>query len=444
MPPVWDEAGTVLITGGTGGLGSELARHLVEQRGVRHLLLASRRGPDAPGAVELAAELVAHGAQVQIRACDIADRDALAGLLAAIPAEHPLTAVVHTAGVLDDGVVGSLTRERLDTVLRPKVDAAWNLHELTKDLDLAAFVLYSSISGVMGGAGQANYAAANTFLDALAQHRWSQGLAATSLAWGLWEKASGMTDALSDAHLERIASSSGLLAITLEQGMAMFDAATASDEPLVVPVGIRASTVGALAEVPAILRSLVRTPRHTAAAAGVTITQELAEMDDVARRRFLLNLVRSEAAAVLAYTSRDAIGAGQEFRELGFDSLTAVELSNRLTAATGLRLPATLVFDYPTPTVLAQRLAADLVGDGVAPTGPSVLTELDRMEVAMLASDPDDVTRAGVTMRLRRLLAQWSGSNATEEGTVTQRIQSASTDEVFDFIDRELGRLEDH
>ncbi|MGO4759034.1 beta-ketoacyl reductase, partial [Streptomyces sp. 2MCAF27] len=221
--------GTVLITGGTDGLGAELARHLVTRRGHRHLLLAGRRGLAAPGAVELRDELIAHGAEVTVAACDLSERAATAELLAAVPAGHPLTAVVHTAGVLDDGVIGSLTPERLDTVLRPKVDAAWHLHELTRDLDLAAFVCYSSVSGVMGTAGQANYAAGNVFLDALAQHRRAHGLPAISLAWGAWAQGMGMTSTLSDDEMRRI-SEAGMPPLSVERGLALFDAATACDE----------------------------------------------------------------------------------------------------------------------------------------------------------------------------------------------------------------------
>ncbi|MCW2871254.1 type I polyketide synthase, partial [Actinacidiphila oryziradicis] len=189
----WNPEGTVLVTGGTGALGALLARHLVTRRGVRHMVLASRSGEAAPGASELRDELTALGTDVTIATADAADRDALAGVIAGIPAAHPLTAVVHTAGVVDDGVVGSLTPDRLDTVLRPKADGAWHLHELTRDLDLDAFVLYSSVAGVLGSPGQASYAAANTFLDALAAHRHAQGLPAQSLAWGQWEQASGIT-----------------------------------------------------------------------------------------------------------------------------------------------------------------------------------------------------------------------------------------------------------
>jgi NAD(P)-dependent dehydrogenase (short-subunit alcohol dehydrogenase family)/acyl carrier protein len=367
MPRVWDEAGTVLITGGTGGLGGELARHLVVERGVRHLLLASRRGPDAPGAAGLAAELVAHGAHVQISSCDIADRDALAGLLAQIPAEHPLTAVVHTAGVLDDAVVGSLTRERLDTVLRPKVDAAWNLHDLTKDLDLAGFVLYSSIAGVMGGAGQGNYAAANTFLDALAQHRRSQGLSATSLAWGLWEQASGMAGTLSDADIARI-TSAGPSAITLKQGMAMFDAATASDEALVVAVRGTSTTARTAGEVPALLRGLVRSTRKTAAGGAEVSAAFLADrlrgLEPAEQESVLRQLVVDYAATILGHDNSAAVDPERDFLESGFDSLTAIELRNKLAEAIGMRLPSTVIFDNKQPAQLARWLLDELVTNG--------------------------------------------------------------------------------
>jgi acyl transferase domain-containing protein/acyl carrier protein len=441
----WDPDGTVLITGGTGGLGRQLARHVVAERGVRHLLLASRRGPEAPGADELRADLIDLGAEVTIVACDTADREAVANLLGQVHTGHPLTAVVHTAGVLDDGVLGSLTAERLATVARPKADGAWHLHELTKDSDLAAFVLFSSVAGVMGSPGQGNYAAANSFLDALAQFRAAKGLAATSLAWGPWASGSGMTSTLSDTSRRRIAGA-GLPELSSEQGMALFDRSTASDEALLVPLALGAGSMQAQSVVPAVLRSLVKTTRRTAAAEAAVsqagFAGQLAEMREGDRQRYLLDLVRNAVAAVLAHGSPEAIGATREFRELGFDSLTAVELRNRLTAATGLRLPATLAFDYPTPTVLAEHLGTELLTGDPADAGPSLLAELDRFEAVLAASEPDDVTRGGVALRLRRLVAEWSGP-AGEPGTpdVTERIQSASADEVFDFIDRELGRL---
>ncbi|RYJ29966.1 malonyl CoA-acyl carrier protein transacylase [Streptomyces sp. L-9-10] len=368
MPPVWNPEGTVLITGGTGGLGGVLARHLVAERGVRHLLLTSRRGAEAPGAAELAAELRTQGAEVSVAACDVADRAALAGLLASVPAAHPLTAVVHTAGVLDDGIVGSLTPDRLARVLRPKVDAAWNLHELTRDLDLAAFVLYSSTAGVMGSPGQANYAGGNTFLDALAAHRRAHGLPALSLAWGAWEQGVGMTSTLEDQDVRRVSGGSGMPLLPVEQGLALFDAATTSDEPLIVPLSLGDGAIPSAAGVPALLRGLVRTGRRAAksGAAGVSragLVERLAALRENERPRLLADLVRAEAAAVLAHSSPEAIAVEREFRQLGFDSLTAVELRNRLASATGLTLPATLIFDYPTPARLAAYLLDELVGE---------------------------------------------------------------------------------
>ncbi|MEU3148729.1 SDR family NAD(P)-dependent oxidoreductase, partial [Streptomyces sp. NPDC006999] len=365
MPPRWNPDGTVLITGGTGGLGRELARHLVTARGARRLLLVSRRGIEAEGAAELRDELAAAGAVVDITACDMAEREAVEALLAEVPAAHPLTAVVHAAGVLDDGVVTSLSAERVSDVLRPKVDAAWHLHELTRDLDLAAFVMFSSVSGVMGSAGQGNYAAANVFLDALAQQRSASGLPALSLAWGAWVQDAGMTGTLSDASARRMAASAAP-PLTVEQGLALWDAATVSDEPYLVPIGASGNT-RMPGEVPPLLRNLVRGTRRAAATAvggarvAADLTRQLLQTREEERVRVLLNLVRGEAASVLGHSSPKAVEADRDFHDLGFDSLTAVELRNRLTGVTGLRLPATLVFDYPTPTVLAEHLVAALL-----------------------------------------------------------------------------------
>ncbi|WP_438290420.1 SDR family NAD(P)-dependent oxidoreductase [Streptomyces sp. HUAS TT7] len=447
LPRPWDPDGTVLITGGTGGLARELARHLVTERGMRHLLLVSRSGPDAPGAAELRDELAVHGAEVTVRAGDAADREAVAALVASVPAEHPLTAVIHTAGVLDDGVVSSLTSERLSAVLRPKADAAWHLHEATKDLDLAAFTLYSSISGVLGTPGQGNYAAGNAFLDALARHRTAQGLPAQSLAWGAWAPSGGMTAALSDADLKRIAAY-GATPLTTEQGLALFDAATATDTAHLVPIGPVATGTSGRGSVPPVLRGLVRGARRTAAGAtggteaAATFGHRLREARPEERIRLATDLVRTEAAAVLGHASVNAIGARREFNDLGFDSLTAVELRNRLSTATGLRLTATLVFDYPTPTALAEHLVAELVDESA--TGPDLLAELERLGSALAVSEPDACTRAAVAGRLAQILDDWRGTPAEEDGEeVSERIESASTDEIFAFIDNELGRHSD-
>ncbi|MEV0375934.1 SDR family NAD(P)-dependent oxidoreductase, partial [Streptomyces sp. NPDC050636] len=446
-PRAWDPEGTVLITGGTGGLGRELAKHLVTERGVRHLLLVSRGGPDAPGASELRDELAAHGAQVTVQASDVTDREAVVAAVGSVPAAHPLTAVIHTAGVLDDGVVASLTPERLSAVLRPKVDAAWHLHEATRDLDLAAFVLYSSVSGVLGTSGQGNYAAGNVFLDALARHRAARGLPAQSLAWGAWAPVGGMTATLSDVDVQRIASY-GATPLTVEQGLALFDAATATDGAHLVPIGPVATGARDRGSVPPVLRGLVKGARRTAASstggadAAQALGHRLREARAEERTRLMTDLVRTEAAAVLGHASAKAIDARREFNELGFDSLTAVELRNRLSTATGLRLSATLVFDYPNPTALADHLVSQLVDE--AATGPALLAELERLDSALAAGEPDARTRAAVAGRLSQILDNWRGAQAEEDDAeVAERLEAASTDEVFAFIDNELGRHSD-
>ncbi|MCE4945648.1 SDR family NAD(P)-dependent oxidoreductase [Streptomyces albulus] len=445
--PAWDPDGTTLITGGTGGLGGLLARHLVAEHGTKHLVLVSRSGESAPGAAALRAELTALGADVTIAACDTTDRAALGRVLDSLA--HPLAAVIHTAGVLDDGVVTALTPERLSGVLRPKVDAAWHLHELTRETDLGAFVVFSSISGVMGGAGQANYAAGNVFLDALARHRAARGLPAQSLAWGAWAQASGMTGALSDADMQRIAAT-GVPPLTAEQGLALFDAATATDAPHLVPIGPVAAGTRVRGAVPPLLRGLVKGARRTAASsapgadAPAELARNLAQARPEDRVRLLTDLVRTEAAAVLGHPSAKAVDARREFHDLGFDSLTAVELRNRLATATGLRLTATLVFDYPTPLALSAHLVAQLVDEARTATGPALLAEIDRLDAALAAGAPDSRTRTAVANRLSQLLDTWRGTAAQENGSgVAERLESASAVEILAFIDNELGRHSD-
>ncbi|MGC9440039.1 type I polyketide synthase, partial [Streptomyces sp. WG5] len=363
--------GTVLVTGAGGVLGGLVAQHLVTAHGVRNLLLVGRRGADAPGLADLAAELRGHGARVDVEACDVADRDALAALLDGIPAGRPLSAVVHAAGVLDDGTVESLTPARMRHVLRPKVDAALHLHALTRDLPLSAFVLFSSASATVGNAGQGNYAAANAFLDALAQHRRALKLPAQSLAWGLWERRSSMTGTLTAADLRRM-SRGGTAAIGSEEGLALFDAALTLDEPLLVPVRIdlgRLRAAARTAPVPALLSALVpgtvRRPASGADAAEAdSLRRRLTGLTPEERVATLLDLVRSRGADILGHSGAGTIDPDQPFKDLGFDSLTSVELRNRLSAATGRRLPATLVFDHPTPAALAAYLSRRLVPDG--------------------------------------------------------------------------------
>ncbi|WP_344316606.1 type I polyketide synthase [Actinoplanes couchii] len=333
---------TVLITGAPGALGSAVARHLVTRHGVRNLLLASRRGPAAPGAGTLVAELEALGARVTLAACDVADRTALAALLATVPDDRPLKAVVHAAGVLDDGVLTALTPDRLDAVLRPKAEAAWHLHELTHDL--ATFVLFSSAMGVLGNAGQGNYAAANAYLDALAAYRRARGMPAVSLAWGLWEAGGGLT-----GHLDRDRiSAAGVLPLATGAALELFDAGLATAEPVLVPARI---DLAALRDgpVPAILRDLAPRPEKPTAPAPVA-----AESAD--------ELVARHVAAVVGLPTGTEVDPGRAFKELGFDSLASVGLRNRLAAATGLRLPVSLVFDHPTPAAVGAYLRTLLTG----------------------------------------------------------------------------------
>ncbi|MEV6554060.1 type I polyketide synthase, partial [Streptomyces sp. NPDC051597] len=395
-----DPEGTVLITGGTGTLGRQVARHLVTEHGIRQLLLVSRRGPDGAGADEVRAELTGLGAHVTIAACDAADREALGELLAAVPDKHPLTAVVHTAGVLDDGMLADLTPERFATTLRPKADAAWHLHELTEKLDLAAFVLFSSAAGTLGSPGQANYAAANGFLDGLAELRAARGLPAVSLAWGLWAEASGMTTHLAGKDLGRL-SRRGAVALGTEEGLALFDAGLRSSEALLLPARLDFAALRAEAaagRTTPLLRSLVRLPRRTVQQAGAVAEESLAAkvaaMDAGDRHAFLLQLVLTRVAAVLGHDGADAAVAELTFKEIGFDSMLAVQLRNSLAEATGIRLPVTLVFDYPTPSELAGQLLGELLPDEPAEAGQSGAPddrETDEALERIAAMDVDDL-----------------------------------------------------
>ncbi|MBZ6232803.1 SDR family NAD(P)-dependent oxidoreductase, partial [Streptomyces olivaceus] len=354
-------SGTVVITGGTGALGGVVARHLVAAYGVRHLLLLSRRGTAAEGAADLVAELAAQGAEVTVAACDVTDRQALAEALGAIPAERPATGVVHTAGVLDDGVLGSLSREQVDRVLAPKVDAAWHLHELTRDLDLSLFAVFSSVGGSLGSGGQANYAAGNVFLDALMQQRRHAGLPGLSMAWGPWTTETGMTGTLSDADRRRIARSA-FPPLSPAQGMELFDRALSTDRAVLVLTRLNLPALRAQPEIPPVWRSLaggVRRRRTADATAGHDgLRQRLAGLSEPDGLRLLTGLVRDSAAAVLGHPAHARIDADQPFGELGFDSLTAVELRNLVQARTGLAMPASLVFDYPTVGHVARHLSA--------------------------------------------------------------------------------------
>jgi polyketide synthase 12 len=370
MPDAW-VTGTVLITGATGMAGSALARHVVARHGARNLVLLSRRGLDAPGAAELMTELTAAGAQVQVVACDAADREALAKVLADIPVQRPLSGVIHAAGVLDDAVISSLTPERIDSVLRAKVDAAWNLHELTRELDVSAFVMFSSMAGLAGASGQANYAAANSFLDGLAVRRRRQGLPAISLAWGLWDAASAMTGALGAADRARFGRD-GIVAMSSDEALELMDTALIVDEPFMLPAHIDLAALRVKFDsgtLPPMFVDLINAPTRrqvddslAAAKSKSALLQRLEGLPEDEQQAVLLDLVRSNIATVLGSSSPESIDPDRAFQELGFDSLTAVEMRNRLKSATGLPLSPTLIFDYPNSAALAGYMYAELVG----------------------------------------------------------------------------------
>ncbi|WP_444543301.1 type I polyketide synthase [Longimycelium tulufanense] len=445
MPPAWDPMGTVLVTGATGLLGREMARHLVRSHGVQHLVLASRRGPDAGGMVELEAELTALGATtIRVSACDVSDRAAVAELLASVPAEHPLTAVVHAAGVLDDGVLESMTSERVDTVFRAKVDGAWHLHELTRATELSAFVVFSSAAGTLGAAGQANYAAANAFLDGLARHRRDTGQPGTSLAWGLWAATGGMASELGQADLSRVGRS-GVAGLSAEDGLALFDAALVLDQAVSLPMRLDPRALRPAAEdgsLPALLRGLVHVPATEAglAAAADALRGRLVSLAPEERHQVVLELVRGQVATVLGHVTSETVEPQRTFKDLGFDSLTAVELRNRLGSATGLTLPTTLVFDYPTPAALADHVEPALLADLGSPVDP-LLARLDDWEAGLAATPLDDAGWERVVARLRSLATKWGeGGRGRDDGTtVVNELDSATDEEVIDFISKEFG-----
>ncbi|MFJ6615939.1 SDR family NAD(P)-dependent oxidoreductase [Streptomyces sp. NPDC091289] len=439
----WTPNGTVLVTGGTGTLGAVLARHLVAEHGVRNLLLVSRRGADAPGADELAAELAASGAHVTSAACDAADREALAAVLAAIPDDHPLTAVVHAAGAPEDGMLSAMTPEQLDRALRPKAVAAHHLHELTRHLDLTAFVVCASPAGTFGAPGRANTAAGDAYVEGLARHRRALGLPATAVAWAPWER-------------EGVARHPGpdlLRPLTADQARGLFDRAVALGTD---PGGAAAVVAGVVDRaalrghevVPPALRDLADGPaRRTASTAGgeadaTTLTDRLAGLAGTERETLVLDLVRAETAAVTGQPNLHAIAAAQAFQEMGIDSLAAVQLRNRLTAATGLGLAATLVFDHPTPRDVAghvlQRLAP-----AEADVSAQVLSELDRIDTLLAAVSEDERHRQMVRRRLQsmasRLGTPAADTDHTDEPASAARIESASVDELFALIDTELS-----
>ncbi|MFE2764630.1 SDR family NAD(P)-dependent oxidoreductase [Streptomyces albidoflavus] len=456
-----DPDGTVLVTGAGGTLGGIFARHLAAAHGARRLLLVSRRGATAPGSDQLRADLEQLGAHVEFAAGDVADRAWLTALLDAVPAAHPLTAVVHAAGVLDDGVLTSLTPGRLATVLGPKADAALHLHHLTRDRDLAAFVLFSAAAGTLGTAGQAGYAAANVLVDSLAQHRRAEGLPALSLAWGLWAESSTMTAHLDAGAVSRLARL-GIRPLATEDGLALFDAALAAGaqaDPLHVPAALDPGALSGADDAPAVLRALAPVPPapRTAPAPGTAAPEtesfagRLARLDGAARAQELLTLVRGHVAEVLGHPDATAVDPEAAFKELGFDSLASVELRNRLGDATGHRLPTTLVFDFPTPELIARHLDDLLPGaagpEAAAPPGAPLTPDGFDQFWAQLTADRHSETQWPQARERLRALLTGAAVAAPAPGALADpapeppddQLDTVTDEELFDLIDKEFG-----
>ncbi|WP_016700310.1 type I polyketide synthase, partial [Actinoalloteichus spitiensis] len=437
VPRAFDPDAPVLVTGGTGGVGAHLVRHLVRSWGARHVVVAGRRGPDAPGAAELVAD---HDGAVTVVTCDVTDPDALTALLAA----HPdLQGVVHAAGTVDDGVLGSLTTDRVRALLAPKADAAELLDHATRTHDLSFFVGFSSSAGVLGAPGQAGYASANATLDAIALRRRHRGLPGQSLAWGLWAD-TGMAGDLSDAERRRL-TDQGFPPLTAEQALGLFDQAARRPEALLVP--LRLDTRRLKATAPPLLRDLAGPVRRTATTAATgadtsTLVRQLTGLSPGEAVERLTDLAVDCASAVLGHGGTRRVQPDEAFADLGFDSLIAVEFRNRLNAATGLTLPATVTFDHPTPRAVGRALLGELDLDGV-PSTSALLAQLDRMDTALDALGADESGRAALAARLHaladRLTTPDPGAGAAEAVGVGDRIADASADELADLLSREFG-----
>jgi acyl transferase domain-containing protein/acyl carrier protein len=438
-------SGTVLITGGTGGLGAHVARWLA-QGGAEHLLLVSRRGAGAPGAAELQVELEDAGAEVTIAACDVADREQLAALIESLPEQRPLGAVVHAAGASVTGVIDSMTAGDLEQALSAKAQGAANLDSLTAELDLSAFVLFSSVAAVFGS-GQGPYAAANAYLDALAAQRRARGLVATSVAWGAWD-GEGMAAQEGVGEIMRL---HGLDYMAPELALQALEGALLREETLIAVVNIRWEACAAvltatrslalIEDLPEVQSALADTAGVDAQAAGRELQERLRDASAEERRQLLLELVQAEVSAVMGHSAQEMVDTRRAFNELGFDSLMAIELRKRLMAATGLALPVALVFNHSTTAALADYLLERLTEHAIAAGAPAH-RELEQLEAAIADSTMDGGERTAMQTRLQALIAQLNDLRRSQkDATVAEEIESASADEVIDFIDKQLGVL---
>jgi NAD(P)-dependent dehydrogenase (short-subunit alcohol dehydrogenase family) len=439
----WVPRGSALITGGTGAIGAHAARWLAA-RGAPALILTSRSGPAAAGTAALAAELAAAGTAVTITACDTAQRGQLTGLLdQTATTGPPLTTVLHAAGVLDDGLVDGLGPDRLAGVLAAKAGGAALLDELTAGLDLDAFVLFSSVAAVFGGAGQGNYAAANAYLDALAQDRQARSLPAVSVAWGPWA-GGGLAQASEAARQrQRRGPMPGLDPVLAVEALGQAVEDTAATVAVMDVDWARYCAVPGAAQAP-FVRDLPETRQHAAAsasgAAGAeqqagALARRLAEAGRAGRDQMLLDLVRAEAAQILGHPSPGAIDAERPFNDMGFDSLTSLELSQHLSGATGLKLPASLLFDYPSPAVLAGHLQSRLF-----PATEDSGADADEAAIrAALASVPLAQFRAAGVLDILLKLANPHDGAEVETSAVDSRIDSIREMDAESLIRMALG-----